>query len=47
MLRGVDVCFMYCRFEKDGETLLVLTPREEEAMVSQLQQRKIPIQKIE
>ncbi|KAF0304246.1 putative ATP-dependent RNA helicase DDX10 [Amphibalanus amphitrite] len=35
------------RFQKGGETLLVLTPREEEGMVSQLQHRKIPIEKIE
>ncbi|XP_037078678.1 probable ATP-dependent RNA helicase DDX10 [Pollicipes pollicipes] len=35
------------RFQRGGETLLVLTPREERGMIAQLEQRKIPIQKIE
>nr|KAG5710983.1 hypothetical protein BaRGS_013717 [Batillaria attramentaria] len=34
------------RFECDGEALLVLTPSEEEDMVLQLKERKIPINKI-
>ncbi|KAK7503055.1 hypothetical protein BaRGS_00005681, partial [Batillaria attramentaria] len=34
------------RFERDGEALLVLTPSEEEDMVLQLKERKIPINKI-
>ncbi|XP_067674680.1 probable ATP-dependent RNA helicase DDX10 isoform X2 [Haliotis asinina] len=34
------------RYEKDGEALLVLLPSEEDAMVQQLQDKKIPINKI-
>ena len=34
------------RYETDGEALLVLTPSEEEHMVSQLKDKKIPIEKI-
>ncbi|XP_041354361.1 probable ATP-dependent RNA helicase DDX10 [Gigantopelta aegis] len=34
------------RYHKDGESLLVLLPSEEDAMVKQLQQKKIPITKI-
>ncbi|XP_014669514.1 PREDICTED: probable ATP-dependent RNA helicase DDX10 [Priapulus caudatus] len=34
------------RFEKDGESLLVLMPSEEETMIEQLRQKKIPINKI-
>ncbi|KAK2140996.1 hypothetical protein LSH36_1186g00002 [Paralvinella palmiformis] len=34
------------RYEKDGEALLILLPSEEEAMVSDLQAKKIPINKI-
>ncbi|KAL4232674.1 ATP-dependent RNA helicase [Mactra antiquata] len=34
------------RYEKDGESLLVLMPSEEEAMVKQLKDKKIPIEKI-
>lgn len=35
------------RYNKGGEALLVLLPSEEEAMLEQLTQKKIPIQKIE
>ncbi|CAG2169810.1 unnamed protein product [Oppiella nova] len=35
------------RFEKDGESLLVVLPSEEQSMVDQLTQKKIPINKIE
>lgn len=35
------------RFNKDGEALLVLLPTEEEGITSQLQQKRIPIEKIE
>ncbi|CAG2106421.1 unnamed protein product [Medioppia subpectinata] len=35
------------RFEKDGESLLVLLPSEENSMIEQLTQKKIPINKIE
>ncbi|WAR08060.1 DDX10-like protein [Mya arenaria] len=34
------------RYEKDGQALLVLLPSEEEAMVKQLNDKKIPIEKI-
>lgn len=34
------------RFHKDGEALLVLVPSEEEGMVGQLEEKKIPINKI-
>ncbi|XP_046565409.1 probable ATP-dependent RNA helicase DDX10 isoform X2 [Haliotis rubra] len=34
------------RYERDGEALLVLLPSEEDAMVQQLQDKKIPINKI-
>lgn len=34
------------RFEKNGEAILVLTPSEENSMVKQLEDRKIPIEKI-
>ncbi|XP_025098534.1 probable ATP-dependent RNA helicase DDX10 [Pomacea canaliculata] len=34
------------RFEREGEALLVLLPTEEDAMIQQLQSRKIPINKI-
>ncbi|CAH1799745.1 unnamed protein product, partial [Owenia fusiformis] len=35
------------RYEKGGESLLILLPSEEEGMVAQLKDRKIPIQKID
>ncbi|XP_030850357.1 probable ATP-dependent RNA helicase DDX10 [Strongylocentrotus purpuratus] len=35
------------RYEKDGEALLVLLPSEEEAMVAEMETRRIPIEKIE
>lgn len=35
------------RYEEDGESLLVLMPSEEDGMLQQLQQKKIPIEKIE
>lgn len=35
------------RYEKDGESLLFLLPSEEYAMVKQLNDKKIPILKIE
>lgn len=35
------------RFNKGGESLLVLLPTEEEGMIAQLQQKRIPITKIE
>ncbi|XP_071498064.1 probable ATP-dependent RNA helicase DDX10 [Diadema antillarum] len=35
------------RYEKNGEALLVLLPSEEEAMVAELEKRKIPIEKIQ
>ena len=35
------------RYEKDGESLLVLLPSEEEHMVRQLKERKIPVEKIQ
>jgi ATP-dependent RNA helicase DDX10/DBP4 len=34
------------RFHKDGEALLVLVPSEEEGMIGQLEEKKIPINKI-
>lgn len=34
------------RYEKDGESLLVLLPSEEENMVKQLKEKKIPVEKI-
>ncbi|XP_048239770.1 probable ATP-dependent RNA helicase DDX10 isoform X1 [Haliotis rufescens] len=34
------------RYEKDGEALLVLLPSEEDAMVQQLQDKKIPVNRI-
>ncbi|OWF42749.1 ATP-dependent RNA helicase DDX10 [Mizuhopecten yessoensis] len=34
------------RYDTDGESLLVLLPSEEEAMVQQLKEKKIPIEKI-
>ena len=34
------------RYEQGGESLLILLPSEEAAMKDQLEQRKIPIQKI-
>ncbi|XP_054753722.2 probable ATP-dependent RNA helicase DDX10 [Lytechinus pictus] len=35
------------RYEKDGEALLVLLPSEEDAMVAEMEKRKIPVEKIE
>lgn len=35
------------RFNKGGEALLVLLPSEEEGMLAQLEQKRIPIEKIE
>lgn len=35
------------RFNKDGEALLVLIPSEEDGMLKVLQQKRIPIDKIE
>jgi hypothetical protein len=37
----------YTRFEHGGEALLILTAREEQAMVKQLEDKKVPIKKIE
>ncbi|XP_064617885.1 probable ATP-dependent RNA helicase DDX10 [Liolophura sinensis] len=34
------------RYEKDGESLLILLPSEEEEMIRQLESKKIPIQKM-
>ena len=34
------------RYEKDGESLLVLLPSEEEFMIKQLTDKKIPVEKI-
>ncbi len=42
----VVVIQRYFRYEKEGEALLVLLASEEEAMVEQLEGKKIPIQKI-
>ncbi len=35
-----------CRYEKDGEALLVLLPSEEGAMVQRLKDKKIPVESI-
>ncbi|KAH7644170.1 atp-dependent rna helicase ddx10-like protein [Dermatophagoides farinae] len=35
------------RFERNGESLLVLAPSEEQSMVEQLEQKKVPIEKIQ
>lgn len=34
------------RYEKDGQSLLVLMPSEENGMVKQLVDKKIPVEKI-
>lgn len=33
-----------CRYEKNGQALIVLLPSEKESMVEQLKRRKIPIE---
>ncbi|CAF3168463.1 unnamed protein product [Rotaria socialis] len=35
------------RFQHGGEALLILTPREEQGMIKQLEDKKVPIKKIE
>ncbi|OTF72608.1 ATP-dependent RNA helicase DDX10-like protein, partial [Euroglyphus maynei] len=35
------------RFERNGESLLVLAPSEEQSMVEQLERKKVPIEKIQ
>lgn len=35
------------RFQKDGESLLVLLPSEEKSMIAQLEAKKVPIENIE
>ncbi|UJR37181.1 hypothetical protein I4U23_029889 [Adineta vaga] len=35
------------RFQHDGEALMILTAREEEGMIKQLEHKKVPIKKIE
>lgn len=35
------------RFENGGEALLILTTREEQGMIKQLEDKKVPIKKIE
>jgi ATP-dependent RNA helicase DDX10/DBP4 len=35
------------RFEQGGEALLILTAREEQGMIKQLEDKKVPIKKIE
>lgn len=35
------------RFERNGESLLVLAPSEEQSMVEQLKQKKVPLEKIQ
>ena len=46
---GCSDCLVFLsvsRFERNGQALLVLLPSEEEHMVQQLQEKKIPIKKI-
>ena len=35
------------RFQTNGEALLILTAREEQGMIKQLEDKKVPITKIE
>ncbi len=35
------------RFQQGGEALLILTAREEQGMIKQLEDKKVPIKKIE
>jgi hypothetical protein len=35
------------RFQQGGEALLILTTREEQGMIKQLEDKKVPIKKIE
>lgn len=36
-----------CRYKEGGEALLVLLPSEENGMIAQLQEKKVPINKIQ
>lgn len=38
--------FPFLRYKEGGEALLVLLPTEEKAMVKQLEEKKVPINKI-
>lgn len=44
------ICFnslFLCRYKEGGEALLVLLPSEEKGMIEQLQEKKVPINKIQ
>lgn len=43
----INLIFYGNRFQQGGEALLILTSREEQGMIKQLEDKKVPIKKIE
>ncbi len=49
-MKNIDIWqwkFSEYRFQQGGEALLILTAREEQGMIKQLEDKKVPIKKIE
>lgn len=44
---NIYVTVSFCRYKEGGEALLVLLPSEEKGMIAQLQEKKVPINKIQ
>jgi hypothetical protein len=41
------LAYYYDRYEHDGQAILVLAPHEEEEMLNELKQKKIPISRLQ